>query len=51
MRRSFNHSFNRFREAFAMKGSMMDYPLSLQAILERIPKSYPTVEILSLIHI
>ncbi|HVG90940.1 MAG TPA: long-chain fatty acid--CoA ligase [Alphaproteobacteria bacterium] len=30
-----------------MKGSMMDYPLSLQAILERIPKTYPTVEIVS----
>ena len=30
-----------------MKGSMMDYPLTLQAILERIPKTYPTVEIVS----
>ena len=30
-----------------MKGSMMDYPLNLQAILERIPKTYPTVEIVS----
>jgi len=30
-----------------MKGSMMDYPLSLQAILERIPKTYPAVEIVS----
>src|SRR5580765_6853302 len=30
-----------------MKGSMMDYPLTLQAILERIPKVYPTVEIVS----
>jgi len=30
-----------------MKGSMMDYPLSLQAILERIPKTYPTVEFVS----
>jgi fatty-acyl-CoA synthase len=30
-----------------MKGSMMDYPLNLQAILERIPKVYPTVEIVS----
>lgn len=30
-----------------MKGSMMDYPLSLQAILERIPKTYPSVEIVS----
>ena len=30
-----------------MKGSMMDYPLTLQAILERIPKIYPTVEIVS----
>jgi hypothetical protein len=25
-----------------MKGSMIDYPLTLQAILERIPKIYPT---------
>ena len=30
-----------------MKGSMMDYPLTLQAILERIPKTYPNVEIVS----
>src|SRR5215472_1194046 len=30
-----------------MKGSMMDYPLTLQAILERIPKLYPNVEIVS----
>src|SRR5215831_14348470 len=30
-----------------MKGSMMDYPLTLQAILERIPKLYPGVEIVS----
>ena len=30
-----------------MKGSMMDYPLTLQAILERIPKTYPAVEIVS----
>jgi fatty-acyl-CoA synthase len=30
-----------------MKGSMMDYPLTLQAILERIPKIYPAVEIVS----
>jgi acyl-CoA synthetase (AMP-forming)/AMP-acid ligase II len=30
-----------------MKGSMMDYPLNLQAILERIPKVYPAVEIVS----
>ena len=30
-----------------MKGSMMDYPLTLQSILERIPKVYPTVEIVS----
>jgi fatty-acyl-CoA synthase len=30
-----------------MKGSMMDYPLNLQAILERIPKTYPAVEIVS----
>ena len=30
-----------------MKGSMMDYPLTLQAILERIPKTYPGVEIVS----
>jgi fatty-acyl-CoA synthase len=30
-----------------MKGSMMDYPLTLQAILERIPKVYATVEIVS----
>ena len=30
-----------------MKGSMMDYPLTLQAILERIPKTYPSVEIIS----
>jgi fatty-acyl-CoA synthase len=26
---------------------MMDYPLTLQAILERIPKTYPNVEIVS----
>jgi fatty-acyl-CoA synthase len=30
-----------------MKGSMMDYPLTLQAILERIPKVYAAVEIVS----
>ena len=30
-----------------MKGSMMDYPLTLQAILERIPQVYPAVEIVS----
>ena len=30
-----------------MKGSMMDYPLTLQSILERIPKTYPKVEIVS----
>jgi len=30
-----------------MKGSMMDYPLTLQAILERIPKYYAAVEIVS----
>jgi len=30
-----------------MKGSMMDYPLTLQAMLERIPKVYPGVEIVS----
>ncbi|MBZ5504950.1 MAG: long-chain fatty acid--CoA ligase [Acidobacteriia bacterium] len=30
-----------------MKGSMMDSPLNLQAILERIPKIYPAVEIVS----
>src|SRR4029077_9055451 len=30
-----------------MKGSMMDYPLNLQSILERIPKVYPAVEIVS----
>jgi acyl-CoA synthetase (AMP-forming)/AMP-acid ligase II len=30
-----------------MKGSMMDYPLTLQAILERIPKLYAGVEIVS----
>jgi fatty-acyl-CoA synthase len=30
-----------------MKGSMMDYPLTLQAILERIPKFYAGVEIVS----
>lgn len=30
-----------------MKGSMMDYPLTLQAILERIPKIYAAVEIVS----
>src|SRR6476469_5874588 len=30
-----------------MKGSMMDYSLSLQAILERILKTYPNVEIVS----
>ena len=30
-----------------MKGSMMDYPLTLQAILERIPKLYANVEIVS----
>jgi fatty-acyl-CoA synthase len=28
-----------------MKGSMMDYPLTLQTILERIPKTYPSDEI------
>jgi fatty-acyl-CoA synthase len=30
-----------------MKGSMMDYPLTLQAILERIPRVYAAVEIVS----
>jgi fatty-acyl-CoA synthase len=30
-----------------MKGSMMDYPLTLQAIMERIPKVYAPVEIVS----
>jgi fatty-acyl-CoA synthase len=30
-----------------MKGSMMDYPLTLQSMLERIPKVYPSVEIVS----
>jgi fatty-acyl-CoA synthase len=30
-----------------MKGSMMDYPLTLQSILERIPRFYPGVEIVS----
>lgn len=30
-----------------MKGSMMDSPLTLQAILERIPKHYANVEIVS----
>jgi fatty-acyl-CoA synthase len=30
-----------------MKASMMDSPLTLQAILERIPKTYPAVEIVS----
>src|ERR1700739_1327132 len=30
-----------------MSGPMMDYPLSLQPILERIPKIYPSVEIVS----
>jgi len=30
-----------------MKSSMMDYPLTLQAILERIPKLYAGVEIVS----
>jgi fatty-acyl-CoA synthase len=30
-----------------MKGSMMDYPLTLQAMLERIPKVYAAVEIVS----
>src|SRR5437899_4103856 len=30
-----------------MKGSMMDYPLTLQVILERIPRVYPAVEIVS----
>src|SRR5215472_12134228 len=34
------------REA-RMKGSMMDYPLTLQAILERIPRLYANVEIVS----
>src|ERR1041385_6228509 len=43
MDRAFNHSGRHF----AMKGSMMDYPLTLQAILERIPKTYPAVEIVS----
>ena len=33
-----------------MKGSMMDYPLTLQSILERIPKVYPSVEIVSRMH-
>lgn len=30
-----------------MKGSMMNYPLTLQSILERIPRFYPGVEIVS----
>lgn len=30
-----------------MKSTMMDYPLTLHAMLERIPKAYPTVEIVS----
>jgi fatty-acyl-CoA synthase len=30
-----------------VKGSMMDYPLTLQAVLERIPKFYSGVEIVS----
>jgi hypothetical protein len=28
-----------------MKSTMMDYPLTLHAMLERIPKAYPGVEI------
>jgi len=30
-----------------MKGTMMDYPLTLHAMLERIPKAFPGVEIVS----
>jgi fatty-acyl-CoA synthase len=30
-----------------MKSTMMDYPLTLHAMLERIPKAYPGVEIVS----
>jgi fatty-acyl-CoA synthase len=30
-----------------MKGTMMDYPLTLHSVLERVPNFYPRVEMVS----